>query len=97
MFNPIQGLQGLGDKAKLVQEAMKLQKIIQNERVTVIRNDVEIEMSGDQKVISIKTNGQSDDRIKDAINEAIKKSQEAAAKKIQQMGGMGGLGGLLGK
>jgi DNA-binding protein YbaB len=40
------------------------------------------------------SNGKSDNDVKDAINEAIKKSQEAAARKLQQMGG--GLGGLLG-
>ncbi len=94
MFNP---LQGLGDKAKLVQEAMKIQKEIQKEHVNIDKSGVEVVMSGDQKVISLKTNGQSDDHIKDAVNEAIKKSQEVAAKKLQQMGGMGGLGGLLGK
>ncbi len=94
MNNP---LQGLGDKAKLIQEAMKMQKEIQKEQVTVIKHDVEVTASGDQRIVSIKTNGQSDDRIREAINEALKKSQEIAAKKIQQMGGMGGLGGLLGK
>ncbi|HSW88562.1 MAG TPA: YbaB/EbfC family nucleoid-associated protein [Candidatus Saccharimonadales bacterium] len=94
MMNP---LQGLGDKAKLIQEAMKMQKEIQKEQVTITKNDVEVTASGDQRIVSIKTNGQSDDRIREAINEALKKSQEIAAKKIQQMGGMGGLGGLLGK
>jgi len=97
MFNPIQGLQGLGDKAKLVQEAMKLQKVIQNERVTVEKNGVKVEMSGDQKVVSVEIDGQTANHVKEVFNEAVKKSQEAAAKKIQQMGGMGGLGGLLGK
>lgn len=94
MNNP---LQGLGDKAKLIQEAMKMQKEIQKEQVTVNKNGVIVIASGDQKIVSIITNGQSDERIREAINEALKKSQEAAAKKIQQMGGMGGLGGLLGK
>jgi len=94
MNNP---LSGLGDKAKLIQEAMKMQKEIQKEQVTVEKNGVTVTASGDQKIVSITTNGQSDDRIREAINEALKKSQEAAAKKIQQMGGMGGLGGLLGK
>ncbi|HSW96580.1 MAG TPA: YbaB/EbfC family nucleoid-associated protein [Candidatus Saccharimonadales bacterium] len=94
MNNP---LQGLGDKAKLIQEAMKMQKEIQKEQVTITKNNVEVTASGDQRIVSITTNGQSDDRIREAINEALKKSQEIAAKKIQQMGGMGGLGGLLGR
>jgi hypothetical protein len=94
MMNPFQQL---GDLKKMRDQAMALQKELQKEKVTVEKNGVVIEISGDQKILSIASNGQSDDRIKDAINEAIKKSQEAAAKKLQQMGGMGGLGGLLGK
>lgn len=94
MMNPFQQL---GDLKKMRDQAMQLQKMLQQEKITVEKNGVVIEISGDQKVISIATNGQSDDRIRDAINEAVKKSQEIAAKKLQQMGGMGGLGGLLGK
>ena len=48
----------------------------------------------DQKIKELSSNGQSDNDIKEAVNEAIKKSQEVAAKKLQQMGG--GLSGLLG-
>ena len=52
---------------------------------------------GDQEIKTIKSNGKSDDDIKGAVNEAVKKSQEVAAKKLQEMtGGMGGLGSLLG-
>ena len=94
MMNPFQQL---GDLKKMRDQAMALQKELQKEKVTIEKNGVIIEISGDQKILSIATNGQSDDRIRDAINEAVKKSQEVAAKKLQQMGGMGGLGGLLGK
>ncbi|GIW57456.1 MAG: hypothetical protein KatS3mg083_401 [Candidatus Dojkabacteria bacterium] len=51
-------------------------------------------ITGDQKLKEIRTNGKSDKDIVEAVNEAIKKSQEVAAKKLQQM--TGGLGGLLG-
>ncbi len=94
MFNP---LQQLGDLKKMRDQAMALQKELQKEEVTVNKNGVEIVISGDQKIVRITVNGQSDDKVRDAINEAIKKSQEVAAKKLQQMGGLGGLGGLLGK
>ena len=94
MMNP---LQQLGDLKKMRDQAMALQRELEKEEVTVDKNGVEIVISGAQKVIRVTTNGQSDDRIRDAINEAIKKSQEVAAKKLQQMGGMGGLGGLFGK
>lgn len=91
MFNP---LQGLGDLKKMRDQAMAIQKELQKELVTVDKHGVRVVMSGDQKVVEIETNGKSDNDVKDAVNEAIKKSQEIAAKKMMQMGG--GLGGLLG-
>ena len=62
--------------------------------MTVEKKGILIVITGDQKIKEIKTNGKSDKDIAEAINEAIKKSQEVAAKKLQQMSG--GLGGLLG-
>ena len=92
MFNP---LQGLGDLKKMRDQAMAIQKELQAEEITVDKNGINIVITGDQKIKSIETNGKSDNDIKEAINEAIKKSQEVAAKKLSQMGG--GLGGLLGR
>ncbi len=91
MFNP---LQQLGDLKKMRDQAMQIQKALQAEQVTVEKNGVTVVMSGDQKLIDLASNGRSDNDVKDCINEAIKKSQEIAAKKLSQMGG--GLGGLLG-
>ena len=91
MFNP---LKQLGDIKKMRDEAMKIQKELQTEQVTVQKHGVNIVISGDQRIRSLQSNGKSDDDIKDAVNEAIKKSQEVAAKKLQSMGG--GLSGLLG-
>jgi len=90
MFNP---LGQLGEIKKMRDEALKIQRLLQAEEVRVEKNGVEILISGDQKVKEIKTNGKSDNDIKEAINEAVKKSQELAAKKLAGMGG--GLGGLL--
>jgi len=75
-------------------QAMQIQRELQNEEVVVEKNGVNIVITGDQKIKSLETNGKGDNDIKDAINEAIKKSQEVAARKLSQMGG--GLGGLLG-
>jgi len=75
-------------------QAMQIQRQLQAEVVSVSKNGVDITISGDQKIREIKTNGKSDNDIKEAVNEAVKKSQEIAAKKLQQMGG--GLSGLLG-
>jgi DNA-binding protein YbaB len=91
MFNPFQQL---GDLKKMRDQAMQIQKALQAEQITVEKNGVTVVMTGDQKMVSLSSNGRSDNDIKDCINEAIKKSQEVAAKKLQQMGG--GLGSLMG-
>lgn len=91
MFNP---LKQVGELKKLRDQAMQIQKALQQEQITVEKNGVVVVMTGDQKVVNIATNGKSDNDVKDAINESIKKSQEIAAKKLSQMGG--GLGGLMG-
>lgn len=84
----------LKDIKKMRDEAMKIQRELQGEEVTVNKNGVDITITGDQKIKDIRTNGKSDNDIKEAVNEAVKKSQEVAAKKLQSMGG--GLQGLLG-
>lgn len=91
MFNP---LKQVGELKKMRDEAMKIQKELQAESVNVQKHGVNVVISGDQRIRSLQSNGKSDDDIKDAVNEAIKKSQEVAAKKLREMGG--GLGGLLG-
>ena len=92
MFNP---LQQLGDLKKMRDQAMQLQNQLAVEMVSIQKNGVDIVINGNQKIQSLKSNGRSDDAIKEAVNEAIKKSQEVAAKKLSNMSG--GLKGLLGR
>lgn len=84
----------LGELKKMRDQAMKIQKELQAELVNVDSHGVQIEITGDQKIQNLVTNDAKDNDIKDAINEAIKKSQEVAAKKLASM--QGGLSGLLG-
>jgi nucleoid-associated protein EbfC len=91
MFNPFQKVGQLNEMRK---QAMEIQKQLQAEEVIIEKNGVRVVISGDQKIKELSSNGRSDDDVREAINEAIKKSQEVAAKKLSQMGG--GLGGLLG-
>lgn len=91
MFNPFQKVGQLNEMRK---QAMEIQKQLQAEEVVIDKNGVHVVISGDQKIKELLSNGQSDNDVKDAVNEAIKKSQEAAAKKLSQM--QGGLSGLLG-
>ena len=84
----------LGELKKMRDQAMQIQKELQKEEVSVEKNGVEIVITGDQRIQEIKTNGKGDNDIKEAVNEAIKKSQEVAARKLASM--QGGLSGLLG-
>jgi DNA-binding protein YbaB len=79
------------DKAKMLAQAFKLKKAVEEEVITIEENGVEIEVSGDQKVKKLKINGMENKILVDTINKALKKSQEAAAKKMKDMGGLEGL------
>ena len=84
----------IGDIKRMRDQAMQIQRELQGEEVDIEKNGVHIVISGDQKIKTLESNGRSDNDVLEAVNEAIKKSQEVAARKLQQMGG--GLGGLLG-
>jgi DNA-binding protein YbaB len=91
MFNP---LKGLGDLKNMRDQAMKMQAALQGETVVVEKNGIRVVMTGDQKIKELYIDNQEDWRVKEALTEAIKKSQEIAAKKLTEMSG--GLQGLLG-
>lgn len=91
MANP---LKALGDLNQLRKQAQQMQKQLQAEEIVVERGDILVVITGDQKIKQFSVQGISSQEAIDALNEAIKKSQELAAKKLQEMSG--GLGGLLG-
>ncbi|MDO8460896.1 MAG: YbaB/EbfC family nucleoid-associated protein [bacterium] len=91
MINPFKQI---GDLKKMRDEAMAIQRELQTEEVEVQTRGVRVVATGDQKIKVLQSNGRSDDDIREAVNEAIKKAQEVAAKKLSQM--RGGLQGLLG-
>ncbi len=79
MFNP---LQGLGDLQKLQQQAQKMQAALQQETVEVDKNGVKVTVRGDQVIMAIEVDGIIENRIAEAVNEAVKKTQELAARKL---------------
>ncbi len=79
MINP---LGGLGDLQKLQQQAQQMQQALQKETVTVEKNGVKVIIRGDQIIESVEVDGILENRIADAVNEAVKKTQELAAKKL---------------
>ena len=82
MFNP---LKALGNINQLQQQAKQMQQSLQQETVTVENNHIKVVMRGDQQVIEVYIDGILDNRIAETINEAIKKTQELAAKKFLEM------------
>ena len=92
MFNKIKQL---GELKKMRDQAVTLQKALAQETIELEEKGVRVIMSGDQKVQSLEIDGVQEERIKDVLNKALKKSQKVAAQKMQEMSG--GLGGMLGK
>ena len=77
MFNPLGG-----DFQKLQQQAQAMQQALQKEEVTVDKNGVKVVMRGDQQIIEVSVDGIIENRIAEAISEAVKQTHELAAKKL---------------
>lgn len=85
----------LGELNKMRQQAKTLQKELEQITETLSAGDIEIKVTGDQKLVYMKVDGEERQDVVDAVNKAMKKVQKKAAKKMLEMGG--GLSGLLGK
>ncbi len=77
------------------QQAKVLQKQLEEITETYEKGDIKVKVSGDQKIIYIKVDGEDKKDIVDVINKAFKNVQKKSAKKMLESGG--GLSGLLGK
>lgn len=79
------------DKAKMLAQAYKLKKAVEAEVVEIEENGIKIKVSGDQKIKDLSINGMENKVLVEVINKAMKKSQEVAAKRMKDMGGLEGL------
>ena len=91
MANP---LKALGDLNQLRKQAKQMQDELAAEEITIERGDIVVIISGDQKIKHFSVQGITSQDAVDALNEAIRKSQELAARKLQSM--TGGLGSMFG-
>ncbi|MFW5704018.1 MAG: YbaB/EbfC family nucleoid-associated protein [Patescibacteria group bacterium] len=82
MFNP---LKGLGDMAQLQKQARQMQEELKKETVEVNKNGVRVVARGDQQIMEIEVDGVLENRIAQAVNDAVRKTQEIAAKKLMSM------------
>ena len=93
MFDKLQQLKEL---KKMRDDAMRIQKALDEEVVEVEKSGVRVKVTLAQRFVSIETNGKSDSDVVEAVNEAVKESQKQAARKMQGMVGMDGLKGMFG-
>jgi len=83
----------LGELKKMRDQAVKIQKQLAEEEVEIEEDGIKVIVSGDQKIQVFEIDGESEARVVNVLNKALKKSQKVAAKKMQEMSG--GLSGLL--
>ena len=85
----------MAELKKMRDQAMQLQKQLANQTVVVEEGNIKVVMSGDQKVKELVIDGESQPKLADVINKAVKKSQEVAAKKLQENTDLSKLSGFL--
>ncbi len=84
----------LGQLKQIRDQAVAMQKQLDDEVIEVEDSGIRVVITGSQKVQTLTIDGQYQERVVKVLNDAIKKSQQVAAKKLQEMSG--GLKGLLG-
>lgn len=77
-------LKMLGDLKKLRSQALAIQQKLAQIEVEIDREGVIVVASGDQRIKSLRVEGEEKEQIREAVNQALKKAQERAA---QEMGG----------
>ncbi|MEK7592839.1 MAG: YbaB/EbfC family nucleoid-associated protein [Patescibacteria group bacterium] len=82
MMNPFKML---GDMNEMRKQAGTIQKALEEQVFDVGFGSVKIKITGNQNVLSVTENGIERNDVRTAINDAIKKSQQAAAGKLMEL------------
>ena len=75
----------LGDMNQMRKQAAVIQSALEKEEFEVIVGNVRVLITGNQNVKTIEIDGAYQEDIKRAVNDAIKKSQQAAAGKLAEL------------
>lgn len=81
-MNPFKAL---GDMNQMRKQAMEIQKALSGMEFTGRDGNVEVVMNGNQDVLEVRIDGETNEQAKRAINNVIKQSQQAAAGKLAEM------------
>lgn len=82
MINPFKML---GDINQMRKQAASIQQALEAEEFEVVVGNVRVVITGNQNVKVVEVDGSSDENVKRAVNDAIKRSQQAAAGKLAEL------------
>ncbi len=82
MINPFKAL---GDMNAMRKQAAVIQAALEKEEFEINEGNVRILISGNQNVRVVEIDGVANETLKRAINDAVKKSQQAAAMKLTEL------------
>jgi DNA-binding protein YbaB len=82
MQNPFKAL---GDLNAMRKQAMQIQSMLEKEEFDIVSGNIKIVITGNQNVKLVEIDGMRNVDLERAFNEAIKRSQRAAAGKLQEM------------
>jgi DNA-binding protein YbaB len=89
MFNPLKAAsdftKGIGDLNAMRKQAAQIQAALEQEEFEITEGNVRILISGNQNVRVVEIDGVANETLKRAINDAVKKSQQAAAMKLTEL------------
>ncbi len=81
-MNPFKAL---GDLNAMRKQAAQIQQALEGEEFEVVQGNVRILITGNQNVKVVEVDGVPNEDIRRAINDAIKRSQQAAAGKLAEL------------
>ena len=83
----------LGELKKMRDQALAVQKQLAAQTIEIDEDGVRVVITGDQKIQLLEVSGVQNTILVEKLNKALKKSQEMAAKTLQEVSG--GLSGLM--
>lgn len=89
MLNPFKAL---GDLNKMRSQAAQIQKDLEGQQFTTAQGRIEVVITGNQRIVSVKIDGQNVPELVEVLNTAIRQSQQAAAAKLAEISQQMGLG-----
>ena len=75
----------LGDINQMRKQAAAIQQALEKEEFEVVIGNVRVVITGNQNVKEIEVDGMPNENVKRAVNDAIKRSQQAAAGKLAEL------------